>query len=151
MRISDWSSDVCSSDLLRHQPARNAKPAENFIVPILSTDVEKQRTRRIGGIGHMGLAARELVDQPRVYGAETQLALLRPRAHLAHCRATMRVWCRRNRDRAAAPSSSGRWAPCPRPSASRKGLPCADPARRWHCGAAFPWRDPTAPLSRADW
>src|SRR3546814_4450528 len=40
MRISDWSSDVCSSDLLRQQPEQVHKPPRLFRTPasLISAD-----------------------------------------------------------------------------------------------------------------
>src|SRR3546814_18483366 len=65
MRISDWSSDVCSSDLIRwRHKARTDHPMSSHI---------RQPLR----VGHVGLAARHVlhmlsVDQPQRRGAVLQ-------------------------------------------------------------------------------
>src|SRR3546814_16433245 len=44
MRISDWSSDVCSSDLLRQQPEQVHKPPRDFRTPASLISADSVRT-----------------------------------------------------------------------------------------------------------
>ena len=61
------------------------EPAE-LGVPALRVDVVEQRARRVGRVGDVDRAARQLPHQPRVDGAEAQLA-----ARRALCRARARA------------------------------------------------------------
>src|SRR3546814_1166516 len=56
MRISDWSSDVCSSDLMRFAP-RNAKDCA-FFVPLRSFRRPNDSIRRKFDSGHRPFIAR---------------------------------------------------------------------------------------------
>jgi hypothetical protein len=47
---------------------------QDIVVPAPLPDVVEQRARRVGGVGDMALAARQLPDQPAVDGAEGELA-----------------------------------------------------------------------------
>src|SRR3546814_20361475 len=56
MRISDWSSDVCSSDLLKHALAKHAIEEENAIYPALrdagQRDGAEELIREHGDVKH---------------------------------------------------------------------------------------------------
>src|SRR3546814_5087817 len=50
MRISDWSSDVCSSDLNAHAPCTPVLPITlSFSAPISRADAEKIRLKTVEG------------------------------------------------------------------------------------------------------
>ena len=59
---------------LGQHAARHAQHAQQFVVPVERVDVEQHRPRGVGDVGHVGLAARQLPDEPAVDGAEGQLA-----------------------------------------------------------------------------
>src|SRR3546814_4045630 len=71
MRISDWSSDVCSSDLIGQcfgqyrRPFGTAKAAPDRQLPVAPHDRVDERQRGEQGIAGKGQAlAVEVVDQP---------------------------------------------------------------------------------------
>src|SRR3546814_14011533 len=68
MRISDWSSDVCSSDLARIEAAREAGT--------LDQGLETVR------VDHFTVTADELLRTDPVTGAETRLVSLEVTRHL---------------------------------------------------------------------
>src|SRR3546814_11828230 len=55
MRISDWSSDVCSSDLLTHTAAGEDDVTDSFAVTVTDSD---------GSIGNASLDVRVIDDVP---------------------------------------------------------------------------------------
>src|SRR3546814_20591441 len=55
MRISDWSSDVCSSDLLTHTAAGEDDVTDSFAVTVTDSD---------GSIGNASLDVRLIDDVP---------------------------------------------------------------------------------------
>src|SRR3546814_3776376 len=63
MRISDWSSDVCSSDLVRLGP-RRAGPVEHLAVHVLA--------EHIHGVGHLQQPCAPHLRQRGVAGALEQ-------------------------------------------------------------------------------
>ena len=68
----------------RQQRLRHAEQFEQFVVPLAGADIEQRGARRIGGIGHVHLAAGEVPEQIRVDRAEGELAGFRGRARAAH-------------------------------------------------------------------
>ncbi len=59
------------ADLGQHRPGDPEDP-QQLVVPFAGPDVEEQRPRGVARVGHVGLSARELVDEPGVHGAEGQ-------------------------------------------------------------------------------
>src|SRR3546814_19532779 len=93
MRISDWSSDVCSSDLLsiddygtgqstlsylKHLPAREIKIDKSFILMLESTRSDKAMVRSTIELAHElgfkvvaeGVETAEILDLLRSYGCD---------------------------------------------------------------------------------
>ena len=70
--------------IARQDLARDVEEGEELVVPRARVDVVEQRPRRVRGVGHVHGAARELPDEPRVDGAERELAARRPRARAGH-------------------------------------------------------------------
>src|SRR3546814_12933241 len=82
MRISDWSSDVCSSDLSqrasarlsdRHKNAEGQMPATNAtgderkywgVIPMMSAPVLSDMTKRMEDIGFEGVTALQIYGLP---------------------------------------------------------------------------------------
>src|SRR3546814_9802598 len=60
MRISDWSSDVCSSDLERLRGKREQALAQDFLFLRVRHGVDVG-DRRVGELLHLGLVALALV------------------------------------------------------------------------------------------
>src|SRR3546814_2179555 len=94
MRISDWSSDVCSSDLKDQLPAANianyrqhqcrlaGEYLENRAADNISEPRSDRSARRIDGDGARALAARKEVGQHRNRGGR-QRRLAEPDADTA--------------------------------------------------------------------
>src|SRR3546814_5787188 len=94
MRISDWSSDVCSSDLLAVRMMDNAIDASRF--PLKQQAQEAQAKRRIG-LGVTGLADALIMCRAR-YGSSQSVALveswmkaIRPEEHTSELQSLMRI------------------------------------------------------------
>ena len=64
----------------RQHRTRDPEQLEHVLVPLARADVEQQRAARVGRVGEVQRAARELPGEPAVDGAEGELAALRPRA-----------------------------------------------------------------------
>src|SRR3546814_20345455 len=93
MRISDWSSDVCSSDL-RHEAHRGvAVPGENDLVPRLGAPDQFRQLPL--GLGYRHAHGTFQRGQNRVFGPFTGPEQLRCRAARAisapHCRMDDRI------------------------------------------------------------
>src|SRR3546814_14913461 len=57
MRISDWSSDVCSSDLTNHEPWMGHRPCLPDSLPVIGERAWHQGLWFASGHGHLGLTA----------------------------------------------------------------------------------------------
>jgi hypothetical protein len=66
-----------------HRP-RHAEEAEKLVVPRAAMDVEEQRARGVGDVGHVAPTAGELPDEPTVDRAECETAALCRLAHTGH-------------------------------------------------------------------
>src|SRR3546814_2157401 len=121
MRISDWSSDVCSSDLVGHRGGKAdqaAAPHRQFEAAVGVLD----------GLGDGGLRRRR--DQRRCYQADGQGASERRRleigfaVHLIYPQPELRSSCRRGSrarpDRSARPPGDPRWMVHIRPCRSEE-------------------------------
>jgi hypothetical protein len=69
---------------LGQEAVGDVQELQDIVVPAPLPDVVEQRARRVGGVGDMALAARELPDQPAVDRAEGELAGLGPLARAVH-------------------------------------------------------------------
>src|SRR3546814_21039321 len=73
MRISDWSSDVCSSDLFAEVPDvgggdRGGAGGETLRIVLVAADAAQRDHRHAGGCGHLG-------DQVEIVAAAGAVAL----------------------------------------------------------------------------
>src|SRR3546814_17707841 len=104
MRISDWSSDLCSSDLARHRrPARGGRIG--LEMPGRQQQGEIMVHRRLAGAGHPGEGAVEFGRIPparvelRKAGekppgeVEIDRLLQRQEAHRSEARRDGNEWC----------------------------------------------------------
>src|SRR3546814_4228200 len=82
MRISDWSSDVCSSDLLRRSPERSVPARE--LRPIQPRDLEHRRARATGLDREFDRHLRRAVEHP-------PQAVLRSEEHTSELQSLMRI------------------------------------------------------------
>src|SRR3546814_5500033 len=104
MRISDWSSDVCSSDLLRHPRGRGAgartvgKDMAEDDVGIVDQGqavgehlviLGRKSGDQVGADGDGGPRGLETLDQPHHVGAA--MAELRSEEHTSELQSLMRI------------------------------------------------------------
>src|SRR3546814_5955149 len=94
MRISDWSSDVCSSDLRRQSRPRQGRRRRDRAVARLSQHAPQARRRR-GGEQRRGAfraARRHPDDQRRLAAAPlTPTAAIRSEEHTSELQSLMRI------------------------------------------------------------
>ncbi len=84
-QVSIGNTEVRSAiQNFRQDGFRHIENVEKFLVPDILLNVEHQRARGIGGVGHEGLAARQPPDEEGIDRAEAKLALLRPLARALH-------------------------------------------------------------------
>ncbi len=85
-------------DLGEHLARDAAEHLEELVVPLQIEDVVHEGARGVGVVRDVGPAAGELVDQPGVYGAEGDLAVLRPLPEAVHVvQEPLRPWSPRSR------------------------------------------------------
>ncbi len=56
-------------DDLRHVGERDAEELRHLFAPLAAADVEKERARRVGGVGDVSASLGKPGDEPRVHGA----------------------------------------------------------------------------------
>ena len=69
-----FAVDAAAGPDLRQHAFWDVQLRQNLIVPLQGVDVKEHGPGGVGVVGHMGLAAGELPDQPGFHGAEEQLA-----------------------------------------------------------------------------
>ena len=69
---------------LRQHRTRNVEQLEQLVVPLERMDVEQHRAARVGVVGGVYHAARQVVDEPSVDGSEHELAGIGRRAGAVH-------------------------------------------------------------------
>src|SRR5262249_6132161 len=70
--------DSGGRDDVREDVARDAEEREELVVPVASVDVVEERAARVGGVGRVDGAAREVPDEPAVDRPERELSALGP-------------------------------------------------------------------------
>src|SRR3546814_9101242 len=97
MRISDWSSDVCSSDLIVHRRARGPG-ADALTPPVISAQqpapAQHRRRQRARGGDQIGAPAlREMIPRRlhRTVGGAERLHELRSEEHTSELQSLMRI------------------------------------------------------------
>ena len=73
VRLGDGAAAV---DDARQHRAGDVQLGQHTLVPVAVAQVVEHRARRVRGVDDVGAAAREFPDQPRIDGAERQLARL---------------------------------------------------------------------------
>ena len=129
-----------------------AEELQQVRVPLALHDVEEQRARRVGHVGHVLLAAGQVPDQPAIHGAKGKLAALGPRPRALHVVENPldlgrgEIWIDHEtglrRDRFSGTTLLQMLTQTP---------PCAGPATRSRDESPCPLRAPTQSPSRADW
>src|SRR3546814_9964802 len=66
LRISDWSSDVCSSDLVDVALARDVEAVTVFAVPSFGVALQRQAAQRADDVSHAPAQARSLASASRL-------------------------------------------------------------------------------------
>ena len=131
--------DLARRSHLRQHARRDAEQPQQFVVPLQRVDVEQHRARRVADVGDVARAAGQLPDQPRVDGAERELAGVGARAaRPARCRESSGSCSPKSRRRSAGRSSPGSFRRRRPPSGARSSRRCGGPARRSRCGSASP-------------
>src|SRR3546814_9711683 len=88
MRISDWSSDVCSSDLRARLPPRLVLVVDDVARRL----VEPFPVRGPAGVDERGGRHREQVEQPERFGETDQRGVLdRSEEHTSELQSLMRI------------------------------------------------------------
>ncbi len=77
-------ADAGRVDDARQQGTRDVEEAQQIVVPVAGVDVEEQRAARVRRVGDVRAAFGEVPDEPRVDGAEGELAAGRARAGAGH-------------------------------------------------------------------
>src|SRR3546814_3452503 len=96
MRISDWSSDVCSSDLKATQQSRAWVAALDCFAPLAMTDYARTDTKVLILFGDPHLqpvervAERNLARQPRIFVAIAR-RIERSEEHTSELQSLMRI------------------------------------------------------------
>src|SRR3546814_4031921 len=91
MRISDWSSDVCSSDLANHLGVTAALEIEDRGVRPAMLVVADQRARRVGRQGRLAGAAEAEEDRRVAVRTDVRRAVHRSEEHTSELQSLMRI------------------------------------------------------------
>src|SRR3546814_6946752 len=88
MRISDWSSDVCSSDLMGTLHARNATANARFQLALIADQHAPSAKRLAAETGAEIGTVDTMLDDPTIAGI---IVVSSTDAHLDHARAALTV------------------------------------------------------------